>query len=158
VVRHTFPLDAEYELQVAQAGGGRLGGAPTLGPRAEDLYVAIDGERVMLPGRGPARLRIAAGPHTIAAAPIIRSRTAGADGVFHIEARTPGVTQVAISGPHNATGPGDTPSRRRLFVCTPASAADEPACATKIVGALARRAFRKPVAADRPDMQPRLAF
>ena len=40
VVRHTFPLDAEYDLQVGQAGGARLGGPPAAGPRADDLYVA----------------------------------------------------------------------------------------------------------------------
>jgi hypothetical protein len=28
VIRHTFPLDAEYDLQVGQAGGARLGGPP----------------------------------------------------------------------------------------------------------------------------------
>ena len=158
IVRHTFPLDAEYDLQVGQGGGGRLGGAPTLGPRAEDLYVAIDGVRVTLQGRGPTRLRIAAGPHEIAAAPVIRSRTAGADGVFHIEARTPGITQITIAGPVNPTGPGDTPSRRRVLVCRPTSAADETACATKIVAAVARRAYRRPLTASAPEVQTLLAF
>jgi len=124
VIRHTFPLDAEYDLQVGQAGGARLGGPPALGPRTEDLFVAIDGARVPLQGRGATRLRIAAGPHEIAAAPLVRSRTAGADGVFHVETRTPGITQVTISGPLNPTGPGDTPSRRRILICTPASNAE----------------------------------
>jgi len=50
-----------------------------------------------------------------------------------------------IEGPYNATGVSDTPSRRRLFVCTPASAAQEPACASKVLSAVARRAFRRPV-------------
>ena len=54
VVRHTFPLDAEYDIQVAQAGGGaRLGGAPPAGRRARDgPYVAIDGVRIAVQGRG----------------------------------------------------------------------------------------------------------
>jgi mono/diheme cytochrome c family protein len=157
-VRHTFPLDAEYELQVSQAGGGRLGGPPALGPRAEDLYVAIDGVRVTLQGRGPTRLRVAAGPHTIAAAPIVRSHTAGADGIFHVETRTPGITQIAINGPHNATGPGDTPSRRRVLVCTPASTADETPCATKILASLAARAYRRPLPSGSAEVQTLLAF
>jgi len=181
VIKHTFPLDAEYDLQVGQAGGARLGGPPALGPRTEDLYVAIDGARVTLQGRGATRLRIAAGPHEIAAAPLIRSRTAGADGVFHVESRTPGITQVTISGPFNPTGPGDTPSRRRVLICRPVSNADETtpasasapapsrrgspeadagevACATKILTALARRAYRRPIAAASPEVQMLLSF
>jgi hypothetical protein len=31
VITHTFPLDAEYDLQVGQAGGARLGGPPAPG-------------------------------------------------------------------------------------------------------------------------------
>ena len=158
VVRHLFPLDAEYDLQVGQAGGGRLGGAPAAGPRADDLYVAIDGARVTVQGRGATRIRVSAGPHTIAAASIVRSRTGGADGVFHVEARTPGITQLTINGPHNATGPGDTPSRRRLLVCTPASAADEEPCARRILSSLLTRAYRRPVAATAPEITTPLEF
>ena len=158
VIRHTFPLDAEYDLQVGQAGGGRLGGPPVAGPRADDLYVAIDGARVTLTGRGATRLKIPAGPRTIAAAPIIRTRTAGADGIFDIDARTPGVTQVTINGPHNATGPGDTPSRRRILTCTPTSPADEDACAVRILSGLAVRAYRRPVSAAGAEMKTLLEF
>src|SRR5688572_18598542 len=154
VVRHTFPLDAEYELQVGQAGGGRLGGPPAAGPRTDDVYVTIDGVRVTLQGRGATRMRITAGPHTLAAASVVRSHAAGADGVFYVESRTPGITQMTIAGPFNATGPGDTPSRRRLLVCTPATPADEPACAAKILNTLATRAYRHPVPADGPEMRP----
>ena len=57
------------------------------------------------------------------------------------------VERVEIAGPHNATGPGDTPSRRKLFTCRPATAAeaDEEQCAREILTALARRAYRRPV-------------
>jgi Protein of unknown function (DUF1592)/Protein of unknown function (DUF1588)/Protein of unknown function (DUF1587)/Protein of unknown function (DUF1585)/Protein of unknown function (DUF1595) len=176
VVRHTFPLDAEYDLQVGQAGGARLGGPPTAGPRTDDLYVTIDGVRVALQGRGATRMKIAAGPHTIAAAAVVRSHAAGADGVFHVEARTPGITQVTIAGPFDSTGPGDTPSRRRVLICTPpsrsalrrdppaadaggtASAAEELACARKILSALAMRAYRRPIAANGPELDTLLEF
>ncbi len=158
VVRHTFPLDAEYDLQVTQAGGARLGGPPAAGPRPEDLYVALDGARVTVQGRGATRIRVPAGPHTIAAAPVVRTRTTGADGIFHVEARSPGVTQVVISGPHNATGPGDTPSRRRVLVCSPASPAEEESCARRILSTLATRAYRRPVAASGAEMQTLLDF
>src|SRR4030095_14508226 len=51
------------------------------------------------------------------------------------------------SGPLGADGPGDTPSRRRIFVCRPRSASetDELSCARRIVQTLSPRAFRRPV-------------
>ena len=158
IVRHTFPLDAEYDLQVAQGGGARLGGPPAAGPRAEDLYVALDGARVAIQGRGATRIRIPAGPHTLAAAPVVRTRTTGADGIFHVDARTPGITQVVISGPFNATGPGDTPSRRRVLICSPPASADEESCAKRVLSTLATRAYRRPIAESSGDVQALLEF
>jgi cytochrome c551/c552 len=158
IVRHTFPLDAEYDLQVGQAGGGRLGSAPVAGPRSDDLYVTIDGTRVTLAGRGATRIKVAAGPHTIAAGTVVRNRSAGADGVFHVEGRTPGVTQLSVAGPFNATGSGDTPSRRLLLTCTPAAPADELPCARRILTAFATRAYRRPVAATGADIDTLLEF
>jgi cytochrome c551/c552 len=158
IVRHTFPLDAEYDLQVAQGGGARLGGPAVAGPRAEDLYVALDGARVAIQGRGATRIRVPAGPHTLAAAPVVRTRTTGADGIFHVDARTPGITQVVISGPFNATGPGDTPSRRRVLICSPPASADEESCAKRILSTLATRAYRRPIAESSGDVQTLLEF
>ena len=55
------------------------------------------------------------------------------------------VDSVRLEGPYDATGPGDTPSRRQIFVCHPARTEDEEPCARKILAALARRAYRRPV-------------
>ncbi len=52
-----------------------------------------------------------------------------------------------IQGPYNVTGVSETPERKRLFVCKPASAAMETPCASEILSAVARRAFRRPVTA-----------
>jgi cytochrome c5 len=57
----------------------------------------------------------------------------------------PVVDRMTIEGPANATGPGDTPSRRRIFICRPANSADELPCAKKIITTLARRTYRRPV-------------
>lgn len=57
------------------------------------------------------------------------------------------VGAVSIGGPYTVTGPGDTPSRREIFICQPARPADEDACATKILSKIARRAFRRPATA-----------
>jgi hypothetical protein len=52
---------------------------------------------------------------------------------------------VGIEGPYKVTGISPTPSRERIFVCRPASASEEPACAERILTNLARRAYRRPV-------------
>src|SRR5439155_22856609 len=54
----------------------------------------------------------------------------------------PAVTSVTIVGPYNPSGPGDTPSRRRIFICSPAAPARDAACARTILTSLARRAYR----------------
>ena len=59
-----------------------------------------------------------------------------------------GVGVVTISGPYNAKGPGDTLSRKRIFVCRPAAAAEEESCARRILSTLERRAYRRPVTAN----------
>ena len=66
----------------------------------------------------------------------------------------PAISSVTITGPQPGTAsvgqvPGESPSRRKLLVCTPASAATEPevaaTCANTIISTLARRAYRRPV-------------
>ncbi len=57
----------------------------------------------------------------------------------------PAVDSIEIEGPLSVDGPGDTPSRRRIFSCLPANLDEEPACAQQILGSLARRAYRRPV-------------
>ncbi len=57
----------------------------------------------------------------------------------------PAIYSISIIGPYDAKGPGDTPSRRRLFVSNPATAADEDRSAKLILASLMRRAYRRPV-------------
>jgi Protein of unknown function (DUF1592)/Protein of unknown function (DUF1588)/Protein of unknown function (DUF1585)/Protein of unknown function (DUF1595) len=59
-----------------------------------------------------------------------------------------GIEGIVIEGPFNATGPGDTPSRRRIFVCRPARHQDQEPCAEKILRTLARRAYRRAATSD----------
>ncbi len=105
------------------------------------------------------RFPVAAGPHVIGVS-FVGART---EPTGVLERRLSGfslsglgfyngnaaVERVEVAGPYDATGPGDTPSRRRLFSCRPASrsAADESQCATEILTALARRAYRRPATA-----------
>jgi len=64
----------------------------------------------------------------------------------------PTLDRLEISGPYNATGVGETPSRQRIFVCRPARVADEEPCASRILSTVARRAFRRDVTTA--DVQP----
>ena len=75
---------------------------------------------------------------------------------FDVAGQTPNVSKLVISGPYNVTGRGDTPSRRKIFVCRPAKATPENACARTVLTQLAHRAFRRPVTAA--DIQPLLKF
>ncbi|MEK6233732.1 MAG: DUF1592 domain-containing protein, partial [Planctomycetales bacterium] len=58
---------------------------------------------------------------------------------------SPAVYQVSITGPYNATGPGNAPSRRRIFIERPSSPKEEERCAQRILTTLMRRAYRRPV-------------
>jgi mono/diheme cytochrome c family protein len=165
IVRHQFPLDAEYDLEIGGAGGGgRLGAARGAPPRAggpggtDDRYVTIDGERITLAGRGATRLKVTAGPHTITAATAIRSRVTGVDTIFNAPTRTGGISQLTIVGPFNPAGPGKSPSRALVMTCTPTSPADETGCARTILNALASRAYRRPVPATGVEMDTLLEF
>jgi hypothetical protein len=68
----------------------------------------------------------------------------------------PHVGTVRIEGPFGATPAADSSSRRKVFVCRPANAADEPLCARKIVTSLATHAFRRPAGAS--DVQTLMEF
>ena len=63
----------------------------------------------------------------------------------------PSVGSVVIGGPFGGRTPAGSASRETIFVCAPASGADEDGCARRIIGTLARRAFRRPVTASDVD-------
>ena len=50
-----------------------------------------------------------------------------------------------MSGPFGETSIGSSPSRDRIFVCSPKSAGEERACAEQIARTLAGKAYRRPV-------------
>jgi mono/diheme cytochrome c family protein len=153
-----FPLNAEYEFKIETAG---------LGADVHQLEISIDGERKAItnvsrrPGvpagddapnnQGSFRFAVPAGPRSVSVAFVERS-----EALSEAPLRPPGrnrgalpsVVSVTVTGPFNATGPGDTPSRRRLFLCRPASVDQESACADRILTTLLRRAYRRNVTAD----------
>ena len=163
LVEHVFPLDAEYEFRIGRAGAG-FGLAAVGGDEA--LEITLNGERLRLFERTVPRdlkFTIPAGPQTIGVA-IVRQRNArGVDDLYSELASSAGVQNLVINGPFNATGPGDTPSRRRIFTCRPpspsgSSSREETACARRILVSLASRAFRRPVSATDPALDVLMGF
>ena len=113
-------------------------------------------------------LPMKAGPRVIAVTFLKRTSAKGESLIrprLRGRGQLPAIASVTLRGPRAVVGPGDTPSRRRIFVCSPASAADlsagasakaeETRCAKKILSSLARRAYRRPV--TDADLQPLLS-
>ena len=169
MAEHLFPQDAEYAITVELTGVRGL-------QENHQLEVSIDGEQIEHFTLGPptdenpntyvnastldTRVTVNAGPRDVAVAffarpsvlveqvrePFPNPRIAGNPG--GPGGPMPFVRSVTITGPYNAVGSGDTPSRGRVFVCEPATPADEPGCARTILSTLARRAYRRPVTDD----------
>ena len=170
LVQHVFPLDAEYEFRIGRGGVG-IFGLPPVGVD-DEVEITLDGERVQMVGRTPprggVRLKVPAGPHTVGVAVVRRANARGVDDLFAELANTAGVNSLGINGPLNPTGPGDTPSRRRIFVCRPpspsglrrdeAASPDEIACARRILASLATQAMRRPVSEKDPTVDVLLGF
>ena len=156
-----LPLDGDYVVTIEFAGRAN---------EPHQLEVSVDGERVKLftvgdkprGQRGPGvtvpqpdddveiRLPLKAGPRQIAVA-FLKKTSAPSEGLVRRNRRgrggQPALASVTLSGPHEGVGPGDTPSRARIFVCHPDGVAqgDADDCAREILATLARRAYRRPV-------------
>jgi mono/diheme cytochrome c family protein len=133
-------------------------------------------------GRWTPKIPIKAGLHTVGVTFLATNDIPGTElnRPFQRTMNTPGsipgfifyphVGQVTVEGPHSAKGASDTASRARIFTCRPASARGsggagsasgpagltEDACARRIVGTLAKRAFRRPTTAA--DMKELMQF
>ena len=116
-------------------------------------------------GRFTARVPLKAGPRTITIAFLEKTHalnTRRLESYVRSSSDTidfsgsPHIDEVILTGPFKATGAGDTPSRKRIFVCRPKTVAEEEPCAQRILSALARRAYRGDVA--RGDVQELQAF
>ncbi|HYR87432.1 MAG TPA: DUF1592 domain-containing protein [Terriglobia bacterium] len=130
------------------AGDGEPGFA---GDDSWEKYMQIGGDAGL-----EIRVPVTAGPHLVAVSfvrelwepeglpqPLQRGRVITNDQVYMDYAN---VGKVQIGGPYKNTGPAkDTPSRRMIFICQPRAAAEERACAAKIVSKMARLAYRRPV-------------
>jgi hypothetical protein len=175
-VRHRFPVDGEYEISVGLARNRNddwlgMGKERKLDVRLDDQRVAMftiaANVQAAVVGRGTApdahlkiRVPVKAGTRELVAT--FLKDTVIQEGIIDRErddvSRTyfEGVGTVTVTGPYDIQGPGATPTRDKIFTCRPTGASDEQACAEKILSNLARRAYRRPIAAD--DMPQLLAL
>jgi hypothetical protein len=143
LIPHFFPVDADYDFSFGGRGLGFGGG----------VDITLDGQPVKVENPRSFKLKVAAGPHIIGLAVLDRQRGAGIDEIYSDFRKNAafttagGVPTLVITGPTNITGPGDTPSRRRVFTCHPSNPVQEVGCARTILSTLARRAYRGPVSA-----------
>ena len=174
--RYYFPTDGDYLFEIRPTEGGVEGGFRGITREPHQLDVSLDDVRVWTGTvggpdfegvRGEARQKqvlerlrfrvpVKAGSHLVQVY-FAAKTSAYVEDLFDPDLRRdpyragngePAISSVTITGPQPETASiGESPSRRTLFVCTPASAAeeDEATCATTIISALARRAYRRPV-------------
>ena len=142
----------EYTVDGARVHLSKVGGEEDFRANLKNMTKAGDD----VEARAHIRIPLKAGPHVITAAflertdainplrlqPFIRSSNDTLDTIGH-----PHLDTFTLTGPFDATGPGDTPSRRKIFTCRPSPSVAEDACARRIVSTLARRAYRGQVSA-----------
>src|SRR2546425_11476502 len=167
-VRYNFAQDGEYDIQVYLARGysGNIDGLRD--PQPHEMKLLLDrtpigtitiqkpanGDDALLDKNLKIRVPVRAGPHDVGVTFVRNSssllETARQPLQVHFNERrhpriTPAISQFSITGPYASQGAGDTPSRRRIFVCRPAQPREEEACAKKILSTLMRRAYRRSI-------------
>ena len=186
LVRHTFPLDGEYTIKlrlwrntfdlmrgmedphdIEIAMDGQRLTLVTAGGREQFLKMAENPGTfgTDLDQRLTVKVSVKAGTHTIWATTVLKSHALRDDLIKPFLRTTvdgldimgdPSVDRLTIEGPYSATGSGDTPSRRKVFICAPTRPSNEEGCARRILSSLARVAYRRPV--DRTTVETLMGF
>ncbi|MBC7928180.1 MAG: DUF1592 domain-containing protein, partial [Bryobacteraceae bacterium] len=178
VVRYNFPLDAGYEIQIRLARDRNEHVEGLREPHEVELM--LDGDRVKLfrvspPPAGKdhsqvdkdlsVRVPVKAGPHVVAVAfpkmdsMLLETERQPWHAHFNMDRHPrirPALYSISVNGPYEASGPGTTPSRQKIFVCQPRRQGEEEACAKRIFSGLTRLAYRRPV--SDADLQAPLKF
>jgi hypothetical protein len=155
-VTHYFPLDAAYEIRVRARGFGALAGQRfCTQPRID---ITLDGTPLAVDDPAAHRLRVAGGPHTLTIALLDEHRCEGVNELYGVYAAGGGIDSIEIHGPFEASGTGDTPSRRAVFSCIPPRGGEDLPCARETLLRLATRAYRRPVDTDDAALETLLRF
>ena len=154
LIRYTFPQDAEYDIQIrlTRDRNEHVEGLDARRTRWSCCWIASACRLFTVkPPRGDGngsstavdkdlkvRIPVKAGPHDIGVtflknpSALLETKRQPYQAHFNMDRHPripPAIYQISITGPYDAKGPGDTPSRRRIFVCQPAKPAEEEACA-----------------------------
>jgi hypothetical protein len=169
-IPYTFARDGEYEIQtwLARDLSGNIGGLRERS-RKHEMIVLVDrvpvksftiqklvDDDTTLDQDLKVRVPVTAGPHDIAvtfindSSSLLEAQRQPLLSRFNERRHprtAPAVDQVSISGPYEAKGAAETPSRRRIFVCRVENGdkEKETECARTILATLMRRAYRRPV-------------
>jgi mono/diheme cytochrome c family protein len=176
---YEFPADGDYVFKLYPINQGLMDNNRAFGEiRGEKLELLVDGERVKLydwdrelasgaavhGGTPDLHFQVKAGPHTVIATFLATQLAPSNDLNEHFIRSTietgglpgfkffPHVGKLEILGPNKPAGASESPSRRKIFTCNPASAAQETDCAKQILTTLARHAYRRPVTAKEVEM------
>lgn len=171
VATHYFPADGDYDFDLnVFSGVGYYVGLD----QPQDVVLTIDDQKVFQRSIGGEkdlkeadqhpneaakdlkarfehiRVHVPAGPHQVGVAFIARTFAESDEWLFPYnvrggEDRIPRIGGMQITGPYNANGITQTPSRRKIFICEPKGPSDEEPCARQILGKIARAAYRRPV-------------
>ena len=156
-----FLLDSERLALVDWNGGGRAPATECRGRVQAAVRTGQDGPEAFFGKGAPMRVRtrVTAGRHMVGVTFLATQYAPLLDLDKHFRRSTiqtgptpgytffPHVGTVRIEGPFGATHATNSPSRRKLFICTPAKAGDEETCARRIVRNVATGAFRRPATA-----------
>jgi hypothetical protein len=179
LIRHHFPVDGEYIISVELSRGGNGVFAGAAGTKGEELEVSLNGERLQLFNLAAPKVvagkeedeglhvkaHVRAGTQSIGVTFVAKNYAPVEDTLQPYERSmfpgavwtvVPHVGSVTIKGPTTVTGVGETPSRRRIFVCRPDTEAKELPCARQIISSLGTRAFRRPL--TETDLEEVLSF
>jgi hypothetical protein len=166
LIPYNFPQDGQYEFQVRLARDRNEEVEGLKEPH--ELVLLVDRKRVAsfkiqppkdanhqdVDAHLKARLKVPSGEHQLGVtflknpSSLLETRRQPYQAHFNTHRHpriAPAVYQVSIIGPYDAEGPGDTSSRRRIFVSRPTKPDEEESCAQQILSALIRRAYRRPV-------------
>lgn len=156
-IRRHFPLDAEYSILV------RVRGNPPPNEAPPQLDLRLDGKRIQLfdvnispleekqdTRNYEIKIPLKAGEHVLSAGFLAdyAKREGGPVATIpgmRLPSPIPTVDYLLIGGPFNPTGVTETTSQKRIFACEPTSEKGEAACAKKIIGTVAHRAYRRPL-------------
>jgi hypothetical protein len=146
------PHDIEFTVDGERVHIATIGGKEDLESLFQKPTETGDAVEARLKFRAPVK----AGPHAVTVA-FVQEPQAAHPGRLQRYIRSsvdnfdwsgqPHIQLLAITGPFDNSGPGNTPSRRRIFVCHPTNTASEAPCAKQIIATLARRAYRRPLTA-----------